>query len=809
MPRDFRHALGLLAHTPAVTLVAVLSLAITIGLTGVVFTALKTVLLDPLPYKDPGDLIELRSEGLIANWVNAADMDDVRKRNRTLESLGTYHYALFNLKGDSGNLPQGLYGLYVSADLFPTLGVAPMLGRNILPEETEPGREREVILSYGLWVRRFASDRDIIGRTLVANGRGYTIVGVMPPGFGFPLRLATTVRPPSPYMEFWAPLTSDLIKADRHSTSYGAVARLKPGVNRLRAEQDLASIAKSLAHEYPLTNKNREVHAVSLTARTYGSARPALWILMSAAAMFLLIGCANVANLLLARSVARKREIALRLALGASPARIARQFIAESMVLAAAGGIGGCMLAAISWRLLPAIIPTSIPRLDHAHVDWTVIAVTLAVAVANGLIFGIVPALSASHDPANALRESGARGSVGPGRNRLRSVLVVAEIAITVVLVITGGLLMASFARLLRNDLGFEPDHLLASIIVPQGDAFNSRENWSRFYRRVLEGARALPGVESAGIVNALPFSGESSGASVRSDGAGESKPGDGNNAEFDRTSSTYLRTMGIRLLKGRWFVEQDEAASSDAAIIDENAARCFWPGQDPIGKRICMDCGEGRTPSWKRVIGVVNSTKHYALDAPAGMQVYVAASASEYSQFLVLRTRGRAMDLAEPLRRMVATLDPNVPVFLSAEMSTFIGDSVSDRRFTMALLAITGILALLLAAAGVYAVVSYVTSQRTQEIGVRMALGATRGNVAGMVVREGMTTAGAGVAIGLAAALMLNRVLRGVLAGLGNNDAATIAIAVILVTATAAAACFLPARRATRIDPIAILRND
>jgi predicted permease len=782
--KDLRHALRLLRRTPALTMVAILSLAVTIGITGVVFTALKSVLIDPLPYTQPGDLIVLRSGGEVANWVNWSDMQDVQRRNRTLRSLGTYHYALFNLKADSSNPPQALYGLYVSASLFPTLGVAPMIGRNIELGEDTPGRDREVILSYGLWARRFNSDRNVVGRTLVANGYSYSIIGVMPPGFDFPLRLATTARTPSRYMEFWAPSAVDPAKAIRDGTGYGAIARLKPGVTLSEADQDLASIGKSLAREYPLSNKDREIRAVSLERQTFGGARPALFLLMTAAALFMLIGCSNVANLLLSRSLTRQREIAVRIALGASRGRIVRQLITESCVLAIAGGLCGYVLTVAAWRLLPAIVPSTIPRLDSAHPDWTIFFFTLAVSVVNGLVCGIAP----------ALRTAG---------KRLRSAFVIAEMAIAVVLVIVGGVLTASFVRLLRNDLGFQPGRVLASIIVPQGDAYKDPQQWAALYHRVLDEVRTLPGVESAGTVDALPFSGENNAADVRTDYS------DKQTAEFDRVSSDYLQTIGVRLLHGRWFQREDESNTSDAAIIDDVAAQRYWPGQDAIGKRLCINCLDGQPPAWKQVVGVVNNIRHFSVEGPLIPDVYVAARALESAQFLVLRTRGRPMDAAAAVRRIVGNADPNVPVYLSADMSSLVGDSVSDRRFTMALLAITGVFALILAAAGVYAVVSYATSRRTREIGIRMALGATRGKVRNMVLREGMSVAATGVAIGLVAALVVIRVLRGMFVGLGSADTFTVALAVVLVTATALVACLLPARRATRVEPMAALRHE
>ncbi len=813
--QDIRYALRIMPRNRGVTAVAILSVAITAGITGVVFTALKTVLIDPLPYAQPSRMVVLRSDGHTSNWVSWADMEDVRRRSRTLQSVGTYHYALLNLRGGGGNPPQALYGLNITADLFPTLGVSPMIGRNILPEEDLPGRNRELILSYGLWKRRFGLDRNILGRTMIANGYEYKIIGVMPPGFDFPLRLATTVRTPSRYMEFWAPYGQDPAKADRANTGCGAVARLRPGVSERQAGQDLASIARSLAREYPLTNKDRPIQAIPLAAQTFGYSRPALLILMAAAAMFLLIGCSNVANLLLARALARQREIAVRLALGGTRRRIVRQLITESCLLALIGGLGGYLLTAAAWTFLPAITPQNIPRLADARADWSIFAFILAISLLNGLLFGMVPALrSSAHDPAGQLRESGSRGSgaSGPGGlsgKRLRSAFVISEIAITVVLVVAGSLLTGSFISLLNTPLGFDPDGVLASIIVPIGEAYNTPAKWGAFFERVLESARTLPGVASAGLVDALPFSGQNGGADVRTGHPGETPRGAADIAEFDRVSADYLQTLRVRLLEGRWFRKEDETIGGDLVIIDANAARKFFPGQDPIGKSLCINCDEGSKPDWKRVVGVVNPVRHYSIEAPAEPAIYQAFHAVQSAQFLVLRTRGRALDLAAPLRRMMAQLDPNVPVYISAEMSSFVGDSIADRRFIMALLAVTGILALALAAAGVYAVVAYSTSQRTGEIGTRMALGATRGNVQMLVLGEGMRTAAAGLAIGLALSLAVNHVLRGVLAGLGSSNAATIAAALALVTATVLLACFIPARRATRIEPMAALRHE
>jgi predicted permease len=787
--RDFRHALRVLSRTPTLTAVALFSIAITIGATAVVFTAVKSVLIEPLPYTNAGELVQLRTENTKfgkshADWVTWSDAQDILRSNRTFQSMSVYQYRLFNLSGDGGSPPESLYGLGVTANMFSTLGVAPMLGRNILPEEDQPNRNNEMILSYGLWTRRFNSDRGVIGRSVEVNGHACTIIGVMPPGFDFPMRLATTVRTPSQHMDFWAPLGKDPAKEERNSGS-GAVARLRKGVTPAQAEQDMQSISETLARRYPITNQYRVFHVGRIRDRFLGFAQTGLLLLMAAAAMFMLIGCANVANLLLARAFARNREIAVRLALGAGRGRIVRQLITESCVLAMLGGLLGYALSVMAWTLLPTIAPMTIPRLATARADGSIFAFTLAISLINGLLFGIAPALrTAGRDPALALTQSGTRGVVGGQRNTLRSSLVIAEIAVAVILVVIGGLLTGSFIRLLRTDPGFQPDRILASIIIAGGDQYRDPERHGELYRRILDSVRTLPDVEQAGVVDALPFSGENNGGDI-----GRDESDTGHVAEIDRVSAHYLETFGVPLLEDRWFRDDD---------MDDS----------PVGKRFCIYCSDPQFKLWKRVVGVVKSIRHSGLDEPTRAEVYWATSALQHAQFLVVRTAHPDPQLAMAIRKAIAAIDPKQPVFLSASMSTLIGDSIADRRFIMTLLAITGCLALILSAAGVYGVVSYATSLRTQEIGVRMALGATPGNVHALVFRQGMRMSAVGAVIGLASALALTRILASVLEGLASPDAGLITIAVALVTIAAAMACFIPARRATKIDPMTALRT-
>jgi len=823
---DIRHAARLLRRTPTVAVVAVLSVAISVGATSVVFAAIKSVLIEPFPYLRPGELLQIRNEyGYSggqprADWVSWVDMQDVRRMNHSFESLGTYHYALFNLAGSQSLPPEALYGLRVSADLFPTLGVSPMLGRNILPEEDQPGREREMILSYGLWTRRFNSDPHVIGRSVAVNGHDCRIIGVMPPGFDFPLRLATPVRTPSAHMEFWAPLGADPAKVDRSSAGYGGIARLRRGVSLSQARQDLAAMGATLARQYPRTNEGRSLHAAFLRDRTLGLAQTGLGLLMATTLLFVLIGCANVANLLLARALARHREIAVRLALGAGRARIVRQLVTESCVLAVIGGCGGYLLAAVAWRLLPSVAPMSIPRLAAARADWSVFAFALCVSGINGVLFGIAPALRAARQqPARALGESGARGSVGGSRGRMSSGLVAAEVAVAVILIVLGSLLTSSFLRLLRTDLGFPADQVLANIIVPSADSYKTPESRGILYRRILEAVRALPGIQYAGTVDDLPFSGDNNGAYISATETGILLRGAQPVAETDLVSAEYLAAMGVRLLEGRWFRDADMSAASDAAIVNDIAAARMWPRESAIGKRICVNCMPEKPRQWRQVIGVVSGIHHTSFDEPAGPQVYLCRNALESAVFLVVRAnvvranvvRGNrpTSELSQAIRHAVAAADPNQPVFLSATMSRLAADSIADRRFIMTLLAITGCLALLLSAAGVYGVVSYATSRRTQEIGVRMAMGATPRNVLALVLRQGLPMAAFGITVGLASALALARLLRNIVAGIQFDDAAPVWIAVLLVMVTTTAACSIPAWRAARIDPIAALRQD
>jgi len=805
---DVRIALRLLRRTPVPAAIAFLSIALSVGATAVVFAAIQAVLLRPLPYARPQELVQLRTEyprmdqQSSGDWVYWNDAQEVIRGNRTLQAVGIYRNAVFDLAGDPSTTPEALYGLKITANLFPTLGVSPMLGRNILPEEDQPGRSDKMILSYGLWVRRFHSDPGVVGRVVTVNGHDCMVIGVMPPDFNFPLR-RDAAHTPSPYVEFWAPLS---VYPGSRQGGLGAVARLRPGVSLAQARQDIAAIGDRLALEFPATNRDRALRLNFLRDRAIGSAGSALWMLMGAALLFMLIGCSNVANLLLMRGLARRSEVAIRLALGACRGRIVRQFLTESCVLALAGGLGGYALTAAAWKILPAVAPVGIPRLARARADLAVFAFALAVALLNGILFGMAPALRLARPKSIALGSMGARAPAAGGHDRIRSSLVVAEVTLSVVLIVLGGQLLGNFARLMATDPGFQADRILASVVLPAPERYREPERRGLFYRRILDAVGALPGVESAGTVDALPFSGENHGGLVSRAEASAAQP---LTAEIDVVGGDYLQAMGIHLIEGRWFRPEEMNPSNDAAIVNALVARRLWPGASPLGQRICVDCTPENPRNWKRVIGVVTSASHAALDEPEKGNVYLAAGAMQTSVFLVVRTRRPAGEMGQAIRRAIAAIDPQQPVFLSASMRDLIADSAADRRFILTLLAITGLLALAMSAAGVYGVISYSTSRRTQEIGIRMAVGATPAHVFSLIFRQGFLTVSTGLAVGLAAALAAMRFLRTVLLGIESGHPVYSWLAASLVTLTAAIACWIPARRATRTDPISALRHE
>ncbi len=807
--QDVRYGLRTMRRSPGFTVAAVLSISLGIAVTAVVFAAIKAVLINPLPYARPAELVQLRSEypkmqeQSHGDFVIWNDTRELPRRTRTLESLGVYGNAVFDLAGEANAPPEALLGVRMTASLFPVLGVSPMLGRNLLPEEDQPGHRDVVILSHGLWVRRFHSDRSVVGRTVTFNGQGCLVIGVMPPDFTFPMR-TEPARTPSPYMEFWA---APLKENPNPDAAFRAIARLRPGVSLEDARQDLASISGALAHDFPTRNRDRILTLNFLSNRNVRSAGKALLVLMAAAVLFMLIGCSNVANLLLARGLKRQREMSIRLAIGAGRWRIARQLLTESCTLALFGGVGGYVLTAAAWKMLPALVPVNIPRLAAARADTAIFGFALALAITNGVLFGIAPTLHIAGSGNNiAWSGIGSRGAASSRHDRMRSLLVVAEVALSVMLVVIGGQVMVSFVRLVTTDPGFQADQVFASVVLPARERYPSREQRGLFYKRILDAVRVIPGVKSAGTVDALPFSGENHGGWVTSSDVPDAERLE---AEIDVTGGEYLQTMGIRLIEGRWFREEEMTESNDGAIVNTLVARRLWPGENAIGQRICVDCTPERPQNWKRVIGVVSSARHAALSEPDTGNVYLSANAMQAAAFLVMRTERPLGEMERATRRAVAAIDPNQPVFLSVSMRDLISDSVADRRFITFLLTITACLALAIAAFGVYGVISYTTASRTSEFGIRMAVGARPSDILALVFRQSFTTVAIGLAIGLGLALLGIRAMGGLLAGLGSGNSAFIWVAAGFVSVIAGFACWIPARRAMRVDPAIALGHE
>lgn len=810
--RDSLYAIRTLRRNSGFATIALLSIALSVGASAVVFAAVKSVLINPLPYTRPQELVQVATDFVNADrsqgdWVFWNDVQELIRRTRTLQSIGIYRNAVFDLAGDAPNLPQAMYGLRISASLFSTLGVSPILGRNILPEETRPGHANVMILSHGLWTRRFHADPNIIGQFVTINGRRCRIIGVMGPGFNFPLR-REAARTPFPYVEFWAPLQLD--PAARLDGALGMVARLRPGVTLPQAQADLASISAALAREFPVSNRDRTHRMAFLWGRTVRTAQTSLWLLMAASLLFLFIGCANVANLLLARGFARRHEMAVRTAVGAGTGRIVRQLLTESCVLAVLGGAGGFLLAAAAWEILPALTPVSIPRLSAARADSGVLFFALAVALLNGVLFGLGPAIrAAGWRPAAGGRDLSVRGAAAGRQDRMRASLVIAEVAITVMLVVLGGHFVGNFVRLLFTDPGFTPDGVFASVVLPAPERYPTPEQHALVYRRFLEAVRSLPGVQSAGTVDALPFSGENHGGVISAHPSAPFDPRYQLVAEVNIVGGDYLQTMGVRLAEGRWFRSEEANPSNQAVIVDQALAQRLWPGSSALGQRLCVHCAPERPDNWKRVIGVVSGMRHSSLEGIAHHNVYLSGGAMEHAAFLVVRTNRDAAGIDNAVRAAIAAVDPNQPVLIGASMRSFLSDSIADRRFVTTLFAITGWLALLMAAAGVYGVTAYTTSRRTQEIGIRMALGATPGGVHRLLFRDALQVVAVGLALGLASALAALRLISGRMQGFDSPEPELFAIAAALVIAATAIASWVPARRATTIDPVAALRQE
>ena len=808
--QDLRFAGRTLLKSRGFTLAALLTLALGIGANSAIFSVINAVMLQPLPYPEPGRLVVMwgtdnrpldalmqpaakqlpRNKTLVISSL----IERWRELNASFENVAYYRGWIFSLTG-AGEPERILAGL-VSASFFATLKVAPALGRTFLREEQEPGKDRVVVLGHGLWQRRFAADPGIIGRTITLDGVSHTVLGVLPAGFQVML----------PYMggavDLWAPISHNFTPKTRWEVCT-AIGRLKPGVHIRQAQAEMDTISKRLETENR-RNVGRGVNLVPLDEQIVGEIRPALLILFGAVGCVLLIGCANLANLMLARTAARHKEIAVRTVLGAGRTRLVRQLLTESVLLALAGGALGLLLSSWIVRLIVVLHPGHIPRLAEVHADTRVFAFCLAISILTGIVFGLLPAWQFSKPDVNqALKEGGGRAGGGSRSRHWRNVLVAAEVALALVLLTGAGLLLRSFILMKAVDPGFLPENLLAMSITLPESTYREPQQRVAFVERVLERVRGLPAVQHAAFSNSLPMA---SGFSLTMDFTIEGRQTTGERLSvFVRAvTADYFRTLGIALLKGRFFTEAD-SSRADAVIINQAMARRYWGQQDPVGQRLNFEGKKSR-----EIIGVVADVKNLGLESGTGMETYMPFSEAAYPYLgLAVRTASDPMRVAAAIRSEVQAVDRNLPLASVMSMQQILNARVARPRFNLVLLGSFAGVALLLAAVGIYGVISYSVTQRTHEIGVRMAMGAQPADVLRQVAGHGMLPVLAGVLIGLGMSLAATRLLTSFLFGIRPNDATTFAGVSLLVVAVAFLASYFPARRATRVDPLDALRYE
>jgi predicted permease len=807
--QDLRHAVRSLVRSPGFTLVALLTLALGIGATTALFTVIDAVLLQPLPYRDPGQLVRINhfypSLNNLRAGVSAPGF-------RIYDS----HTEIFRSAAAERNVPMTLTGrgdaervraTQVTADFFPMLGVGPVLGRALRPDDAEPGHDKVTVLTWGTWQRMFGGERGVIGRSIQLDGQDYQIVGVMPASFkDFFARQA----------DLWIPLffQPDQLADGRLGNEYlNLIGRLAPGVSVAEGQARMHTLAEQMKAQYVNQfSKDWTLQVTSLTDEATSGIRTGVLLLFGAVLFVLLIACANVANLQLARTAARAQEVAVRVALGASPTRLMRHLLTESIVLSVAGGALGVLLAAWGVPALLSLNANTLPGTAVVQVDARVLAFALVVSLVTGLLFGVVPARQmARNDLHNSLKEGG-RGAAGDrGSLALRRALVVSTVALALTLLVGAGLLIRSFGRLVGVDPGFQPDHLLTFNVDLPRTKYPSDTLQVALWARLTAAISATPGVVSAGATSVIPFGGSWSTSSFTVEGI--PLPTDGTPGpwgDIRLVTTGYLPTIRAPLLKGREFTDADRMGSPPVAIVDEVLAHKYWPDSDPIGKRITFNGPTAALADWIQVVGVVGHTAHEGLDADKRTQVYLPiAQAGNAAMGYTVRTSGDPLALANAVRGAIRSVDPDLAMANVSTMDALIEGSTGPRRFAMLLLGGFALLALTLASIGLYGVMSYTVTQRTRELGVRMALGAEAREVMGLVLRQGLRLALVGVGIGLLASLLMTRLLKSMLYDLSATDPVTFASISLLLIAVALIASYLPARRATKVDPIVALRAE
>jgi putative ABC transport system permease protein len=799
--QDLRYGLRVLWKSPGVTAAAVLALALGIGATTAIFSFVNAFILRPLPYERPDELVlaaYATSEAAPANFL------DWRGQSQSFEHMAALAFWSVNLT--EGETPERVQGFQVSPALFPLLGARPERGRIFLPEEEQAGRENVLLVSHGLWQRRFGSDPSLVGRNVMLNGRAYQVVGIMPAGFQF-------YRP----ADVWSPLSFSPEEAQRRTAGNLIVAaRLKPGVGLPQAQAEMTNIVGRLQQLNPTTNTGSEIRLVRLHEYLAGPVRPALLLVLGAVLFVLLIACANVANLLLSRAVARQKEMAVRAALGAGRGRIIRQLLTESMLLGLLGGVFGLLLAWLGVRSLVAGAPLgavgTILGGRGVTLDTWMLGFTLLISLVTGLFFGLAPALHISKPDLNETLKEGGRGTAGTvvGR-RLRGILVVTEVALSLVLLVGAGLMIRSFVRLLNASPGFDTRNLLTMNISLLPTKYAEDAQVRNYFTQVSERLKATPGVAGVGLTSHLPLSGSNRVRGFEIQGRPAPAPGQpAPVANYRVVTPGLFDTLGVPLKRGRLFTEQDRDGAPGVAVVNELMVRRHFGGEDPVGKRLRRANPGGQPLPWLEVVGVVGDIRHTGLQAPPAPEVYVPFMQNPARDMaVVVRAPSDPKGLALPVNQQVLGVDKEQPLFNVRTMEEVAAESIVISRFMMYLLGVFSAIALVLAAIGIYSVISYSVTQRTHEIGIRMALGAQPPHIQKMIVRQGMRMALLGIGIGIVAALILARLLSGLIFGVGSADPITFAATVLLLGLVALGASYFPARRATQVDPLTALRHE
>jgi len=804
--KDARYGIRTLIKNPGFTLIAIFTLALGIGANTAIFSVVNAFLLKRIPYQDPDRLFwaeRVMPQGS-SEPIPGPFFIEWREQNRVFDHIAAYDNDNLTLTGagDPERLEVGL----VSADFFPLLGVQPALGRNFFPAEDKVDGGHVAIISHGLWRRRFSSSREVIGKAVSLDDKSYTIIGVLPPDFRF-----------FQAFDLWTPLAlnPEQERGGQVFSLLKVIGRLKSGVTAERALSELEAIARSYKEGMPNTKSSfdGQVRLISLHKKLAGNMRLALLVLLGAVGMILLISCANVANLLLVRAASRQKEVAIRAALGASRSRLIQQMLIESLMLAGSGGALGLVLALWVTKSVLALnsgqVFGDLSLLTEMTVDLNVLGFTLAVSLLTGALFGLAPALQFSRINLNDLLKEGWQGSSGGlYHGKLRQLLMVAEVALTIVLLVGAGLLVRSFLKLQEVRLGFDPRSMLTLRVSLPGPRYEDKARRQAFFQQALQGLASLPGVESVGAINHLPLMDYTLAGRLSAEGASGSQGAKNVSAQIGLVSEGYFRTMGIPLREGRAFVESDEAESPKVVIVNETLARRLFPGESPVGKRVKTPVS-GKEPA--TVVGVVGDVRHRGLDKDVSPEVYAPYRQNPLSSSMsfAIRSRTEPASLANASRSEILKIDPGQPVYDVMAMEERLSKSVASRRFNLALLSVFALVALALASIGVYGVIASAVSQRTHEIGIRVALGALKGDVLGMIIRQGMALVGVGVLIGLIGAFALTRVMRNMLYSIGATDPVTFVAVTVILVGIALLACYIPARRATRIEPVIAIRRE